>query len=276
VEEFMGEVCRCPTTPASWLRVAEQFGARWQFHHALGVLDGKHIRIQKLKNGGSTYFNYKKFYSIVLMALVDADYKFLWCDVGSHGSASDGQIWNDCQLRQAIEQNMIWFPPPLPGDNVPLPYFLIGDDAFSLKTWMMKPFSRMNMERPERIFNYRLSRARRVVENAFRILANRFRCMLGTMCQDLQNTVTIMMACICLHNLMQMRYPTAQNDVVDHEDPLHNVIPGRWRADPQLHDMEQRLRGNTNTLDARRQRIHLKDYYNSADGAVEWQDRMVT
>ena len=75
-----------------------------------------------------------------------------------------------------------------------MPYFLIGDDAFSLQTWMMKPFSRMNMERPERIFNYRLSRARRVVENAFGILANRFRCMLGTMWQDVENTVTIVMA----------------------------------------------------------------------------------
>ena len=54
-------------------------------------------------SSGSVYYNYKGFYSIVLMALVDADYKFLWVEVGSNGSASDAQVFNAGQLKEFIE-----------------------------------------------------------------------------------------------------------------------------------------------------------------------------
>ena len=65
-----------------------------------------------------------------------------------------------------------------------MPYFIIGDDTFPLKTWMMKPFSKRNMVHEERIFNYILLRARCIVENAFGILANIFAILLMTVCQS--------------------------------------------------------------------------------------------
>ena len=107
------------------------------------------IAIKKPPNAGSTYFNYKKFYSVVLITLVDADYKFLWVDIGAQGSASDAQIWNDNDLKRAIEIGVIGFPDadPLPGDveDHPMPYFIIGDDAFDMKSTLMKPYSRRSM-----------------------------------------------------------------------------------------------------------------------------------
>ena len=82
-DEYAQEVISTPTTPEEWLQIADQFGARWQFHHTLGALDGKHVAIKRPRNGGSKYFNYKGYHSIVLMALVDAEYKFIlgryWC-----------------------------------------------------------------------------------------------------------------------------------------------------------------------------------------------------
>lgn len=53
--------------------------------------------------------------------------------------------------------------------------FLVGDDAFALKTHLLKPYGGTNLTKAQKIFNYRLSRARRIVENAFGILASRFR-----------------------------------------------------------------------------------------------------
>ncbi len=79
-----------------------------EFPQLLGAMDGKHIAIKCLKGGGSLYFNYKKFHSIVLMALVDADYKFIWIDVGANGHASDANICNSSELSEFIESGYIW------------------------------------------------------------------------------------------------------------------------------------------------------------------------
>jgi len=276
VAEFSGEVISCPQTPDGWKQVAAKFGERWNFPHALGALDGKHIAIRKPMNSGSYYFNYKHFFSIILMALVDADYKFLWVDVGANGACSDSQVFNISQLKAQIDDETIGFPEPdpLPNDDKDVPYFIIGDDAFPLKPWMMKPFSRRDLTREERIFNYRLSRARRIVENAFGILANRFRAILGKMLQEPETVEDIVLTCICLHNLMRIRYPALQNHDLDHEDDDHNLIPGQWRDNANMNDMEEGVPANP-TNAAKQQRIYYKHWVNSQAGAVAWQDDMV-
>ena len=100
----------------------------------------------------------------------DADYKFIWLDVGPHGAASDAQIY-ECELKEVLQNNTIGFPDPepLPVDDRNMPYFFVADNVFQLRTDsdMMKPFPFLNMTVEERIFNYRLSRVCRVVENAF-------------------------------------------------------------------------------------------------------------
>ena len=82
VDEYLDEVMTPPTTPEGWLQIAEQFLRRWNFPHSCGALDGKHVSCRCPNLSGSTYYNYKGFYSIVILALVDADYKFIWADVG--------------------------------------------------------------------------------------------------------------------------------------------------------------------------------------------------
>ena len=93
--------------------------------------------------------------------------------VGTPGSASDGGVFRESALCQAFEEGYAGLPEaePLPGDAKDLPFAMIADYAFGLRTWMMKPFSARCLSQQQRVFN---SRARRVVENAFGILACRY------------------------------------------------------------------------------------------------------
>ncbi len=138
VEAYHEEVIITPTTPEDWMVIANNNSQRWQYHHCLGAIDGKHVAIRKPMNGGSYYFNYKNFHLMVLMALVDGDYKFTLVEVGDNGNSSDAQIFEDCGLKQAIDQHVIGF---LPSDHLP--------------------------DHNYRIYNYRMSCCRIVCKNAF-------------------------------------------------------------------------------------------------------------
>ena len=126
---------------------------------------------------GSFYFNYKKTHSVVLMTLVDANYKFIFVDVGCNVRISDGGAFSRCALSSALENNSLSMPALalLPGTDIILPHVIVADDAFPLRKNIMKPFSTRNQPAPNRLFNYRLSRARRVVENGFGLLSQVFR-----------------------------------------------------------------------------------------------------
>ena len=119
--------------------------------------------------------------SLVLLALVNAEYKFLWVNVGSSGSSCDAQIFNRSKLRRKIENGTLGLPPsePLGPGGPNLHDFLLGNDAFALIPWLVKPYSRRQLTREERIANYRISRGRRL--DAFGILVGRFRVLLTTM-----------------------------------------------------------------------------------------------
>ena len=278
VQELKDEVISCPTEPEEWRAISEEFQRRWNIPHACGALDGKHIAIRCPPKTGSLFRNYKGFFSIVLLALVDADYKFLWIDVGGYGSMSDAQIYNASELKECLEDGTIGFPEqgPMPNDDQDMPYFLLGDDAFGLRTYLMKPYSLRGMTKEQAITNYRISRGRRVVENAFGILAQRWQILLSTMMQGPDIVREITETCICLHNLMRERFAMLQNGQVDAEDDQHNIIPGQWRATANMHEVDNVVGPNRDTIAAKKQREYLKLYFNSPAGSVPWQERMIT
>lgn len=195
------------------------------------------------------------------------------------GSASGAQIYNDSELRESAEGDTIGLPDPdpLPNDTQDVPYFWIGDDAFALRPTMMKPYSHRGMTNEERIFNYRLSRGRRVVENnAFGILTNRFQILLSTMQHHPSTVKLIVTACLVLHNLMRTRYPRLQNKQLDHAENLNcNFVPGAWRLGCNLQDTHAVSGPNTSSREGKKQRNLIKHWANSPAGAVPWQDRMI-
>ena len=94
-------------TENEWKTLAERFKSRWIFPNCVGAMDGKHICFQVPPNSGSLFFNYKGTFSLVLMALVDADHCFSAVDIGSYGCNSDGGIFANSLLGQGLATNQL-------------------------------------------------------------------------------------------------------------------------------------------------------------------------
>lgn len=266
-----------PASEAEWLGISQVFQNRWNYPCCLGALDGKHVSVRQPPNSGSTFYNYKQFFSVVLMALVDANYRFIYVDVGATGRSGDAGIFDRSTLNAGMSSKTLGFPSPVMLGNTEerCSYHVIGDDAFPLREELMKPFPFRNLSREQRIFNYRLSRARRVVENAFGILSSRFRVFLSTICLEADKVEKVILAAICLHNFLIDTHPLPQN-LVDHEDDQHHVTHGSWRQDGEssLQDTAPTTARNHSVL-AKRQRDRLMAYFNSQDGSVPWQDNLI-
>ena len=102
--------------------------------HAVGSIDVKYIARKKPTKARSEFYNCKDFFFLILLALVDAEYRFLWVDVESSGSSSDVQICNCCKLKKDREWHLgASTTGPLVEGGPPLKYFLLGDDTFALK-----------------------------------------------------------------------------------------------------------------------------------------------
>lgn len=129
------------------------------FSHCLGAVDDKQIEI--VNPLGSMYFNYKGFSSIVLMAVADSDYRFVYVDIGGYGKNHDATISQRTSLWCGIIEKIIELPTEkiLPGSNKLVPYFLIDDEAFRLHKNLLRPYGGSNLSVQKRVYNYRLCKA---------------------------------------------------------------------------------------------------------------------
>ncbi|CAB3989267.1 Hypothetical predicted protein [Paramuricea clavata] len=260
-----------PQNKEQWKKISQDFNNYWNYPHALGAIDGKHIVIQAPPRAGSDFLIIKKL-SIVLMGVCDAHYKFILVDVGDSGRQSDGSVYNNCYLGYAIENNLLNLPDSekiTSNCDIDLPYVLLGDDAFGLKTFMMKPYPGATSDISQRIFNYRLSRGRRTIENTFRILASRFRVFRRPINCHVDCVIEITKAAIALHNfLISSRSPRE----------IHSYCP------PMVLPQESGDRGmvgirrtfsNNYSNDARIVRGFRK-FFSAEERCVSWQIDSVT
>ena len=183
------------------------------------------------KNGGSAYLNYKGFHSIVLLAVCDAKYCFTFVDIGDYGSLNDASILSETAFGQAFENSPTNLNVPcraLHGTET-LPYILIRDDTFPLKPWLMKLFPGKGLSEPEKVYNYRLSRGRRTVENTFGILAAKWRSFRTPIKANVDLVKNIAKAALCLHNYLRLTENAGYKPTgfIDREDSTGNIILGK-------------------------------------------------
>ncbi|XP_056422433.1 uncharacterized protein LOC130362270 [Hyla sarda] len=116
LEEFLPQ-----PSPELWLHIAEKFQEVTQFPNCVGAIDGKHIRIQKPTHTGSEYFNYKKFFFTILMAVADVQYRFIAVDMGSYGRTNDSRGFRNSVMGRRIYSGEMGLPEPraFPGTDGP-------------------------------------------------------------------------------------------------------------------------------------------------------------
>ena len=158
-----------PTTRDDYKESMAKFGEEWQFPYAFAAADGSHLPIT-CPHGGTQamkqYFNFKGFYSIVLMGLVDSEYRFVWPSVGAPGNSHDSTLIQSTELWGRIVEGNVIPNVVQQVENVDIPPLILGDDALPLRTWIMKPHGDAVLPVDKRYFNYRQSRARLVTEGA--------------------------------------------------------------------------------------------------------------
>lgn len=226
-----------PVNEQEWLEKEAEFHDI--FPHCLAAMDGKHVVTLSPINSGSEYFNYKHAYSIVLLALVDRNYRFMFADVGCQGRISDGGVFRNSSLFRELVNNTLNLPThsTLPDcSNHAMPYVFVADNAFPLHTNIMKPYPGDHQEGSiKRIFNKHLSRARIIVENVFGVMSAVFRVLRKPISLQPDRASNVVMACVLLHNFLRNSRtnnfytpPGFMDSILDGE-----VVPGTWRQEQQ-------------------------------------------
>ena len=267
-----------PPSTSKWIEIANDFNTFWQCGNCIGALDGKHIRIKCPPKSGSEFFNYKGFYSIALLAVCDAHYRFVLVDIGNSGRHSDGGVFQNSAIGKKFANQQLGIPPPnyLPGSTICIPHYFAADDAFPIKVGLIKPYPGRFLPPDNQIFNYRLCRARRVIENAFGILAVRWQVFYRMLNCDLDLAQLVVQAAVVLHNFLQT--PQQQQIVAgqifgDRTASDGTVIHGNWRSSHPNHVnilSMANIGSNFYSNDARFYRDELKRYF-LTEGAVHFQ-----
>jgi hypothetical protein len=192
-----------------------EFNSVLNFPHCVGTLDGKHVVVRCPPLSGSDFYNYKGTFSIVLSATVDANYNFIFVNTGCQGRTSDGGVFRNTSVYRKLMNNSLHLPQgtQLPGRTKEVSYVFVADDAFTLHSNILKSHPGYQIKRSmERIFNYRMSRARMVVENVFGILSSVFRVLRKPILLDANKAQTLLdankaqiitLACVYLHNFLR-------------------------------------------------------------------------
>ena len=199
------------------------------------------------------------------MPLVDADYRFRVVHIGAYGRSSDGGVLAASALGRGLEAATL----NVPQDAVitaaqhlgDIPFTVNGYAAFPLKTYLMRPYHGRNISLERRIFNYRLSRARNMVENAFGILTSRWQIFKRSISLHPNKVDAIVLTTCILHNYLLQ--PPDNQRLLDEQ------------GGNNLEDMERMRWGNRDGQAAHAFRDKLCQYFNLPLGSVQWQNRMV-
>ncbi|CAI6372415.1 unnamed protein product [Macrosiphum euphorbiae] len=224
---------------------AAEFSYKWNYPNCILAIDGKHVWIRSPINSGSLFHNYKDYFSTVLLAMVDANYKFIVVDIGSYGKEGDSGIFFKSELGKQILGGIFRFPEDsaLPGSNIIVPHASREDDS-------------------KKKFNYRLSRDRRVTENAFGLLSQIFRVFYQPMNINITTCDDLILVACCLHNMLRDAY------MENNKRPFYEL--DSEQTEPTNNMLSMTRGGGFYNIEGFEVRDRFKHFFNN-EGSVSWQ-----
>jgi DDE superfamily endonuclease len=234
--------------------------------NAVGIVDGSHIPIRKPRGNSDPYHCRKGFYSIVLQGIVDAQARFLNIAVGYPGRTHDARCFFESAISDAIAEGKALVAPPFRVGNVDVYPYLMGDSAYRLTPYLMKPYNRLRAQGTEVAFNREFSKRRQAVERAYGMLKGRFSILQRAMdcrgARQIDKYVTIVSACCVLHNFCASHNDVLDENLVFRERQFAPLRPDDNDAGSSLlaADLQPAALRRRFTADAKRIRDALKDY----------------
>ena len=189
--------------------LVDTFKSKWDVPQCVGAIDGCHIPVASPAMSRTDYYNRKGWYSVILQGVVDHSYRFIDINVGWPGSVHDARVLSQSSIFQKITSGELLPDKTITENGVQIPLYLIGDSAYPLKKWLMKPFTHGTVMTPaQRTFNYRICRARIVVENAYGRLKARWRRLMKRNDMNISHIPTVVTAACTLHNICEIHGET--------------------------------------------------------------------
>lgn len=179
---------------------------------------------------------------------------------------SDGGIFKESKMGQTLANSTFGMPnnKPVCADGDPLPYVIVGDEAFPAKPYLLRPYAGRGLPEEKMIFNYRLSRARRVSENAFGILSQKFRIFLNKLQVHPDNADKIILASLCLHNFLRDDDKLLNTLIEEKQNNQQTILTGLPKTGERL---------SSNALEIR---VKFTNYFSSVEGALPWQENAIS
>ena len=238
--------------------------------------------------------NYKKRFSISVMAVADAKQRFVIIDSRASGSRGDAGIFASSVFYEQLNNATLDIPPPCPVEGLDgdLSFMFIGDCAYPRSANFQTPIKGNFLEPQEECFNYRISRARRSAENNFGILEKRFQVLQGPIEGSLSVVKSEILACMVLHNFHLRKEETVPPNrrkyrppgFADYINEKGEYVYGRWRLEnPKMEsryncqlmsDVAQvQEQGKHVGLDGTDVKFKLMEYF--IDNPVPWQAKIL-
>ncbi|XP_049513913.1 uncharacterized protein LOC119466062 [Dermacentor silvarum] len=266
----------CPSSADEWLQIASEFEERWNMPHCVGAIDGKHVAIECPSKSGSEDYNYKNCFSKSLLAISDACYRYMLI--------IDALLVLTLIMVSSMQYNYVQSEVLI---NSLHPFLAASTEEEQLHRDQGDSALTSHFAEPhsKRIFNYRLSRARRVIENAFGIMAQKWRILRRQFKANDDNVRRSISACVVLHNFLLKESPTSRSaycppGTADHLDWQGNITEGITEHCTSLKTSLNtalpplRSTGCHSTRAAYRVRDLLAKYF-VTDGKIPWQEYMI-